>query len=372
MADFVFGPGEDAFRQNMRLFLTRRGAALPPPRRRVTNIQRFMAFLDATVPAGDTVGVLYLSTHGNERAAMSIDLDDESRGETPSTRTDADEVLIAIQSGAVDIPDRLVGDPPTEVRIRGCRIGRSPTFLRLLRQAFGDDVPVTAPLHFNVAGNLGGHSYEFFLHADFELLSPTSLGDRAAVRAAFVAAGFTRIDGTTAVPEALWDDLLPPRNWPGWRRGGTQAAAIRAPLGASVGGRTSVPTGAEFRHEIDVYDFTWGTRILPSTPQADIRTELENGIADAEFQPDHDFPVYERYGFESLADFLEAYVWTPSDRKAGSTVVGRRHVYAALAPVLDPLTDNLLFNFQPDPGSALAPQTNVPETDRRIFAVSTP
>jgi hypothetical protein len=372
MADFVFGPGEDTFRANMRLFLNRRGASSPPARRRITNVQRFIEFLDATVPAGDTVAVIYLSTHGNERAAMSIDLDVESRGETPSTRTDADEVLAAIQSGSVDIADRLIGTPPTEVRIRGCRVGQSAKFMRLLRQAFGDNVPVIAPVHFNVAGLLDGHSYEFFLHADYVLTSPTSLGDRAAVRAAFVTRNFTKLDGTTVLPATFWDTVLPPASWGGWTSGGIRAARITAPLGQTIGRRTTAPTGAEFRHEIDRFTLDWGTRIAASTPQADIRTELENGLG-PEFQPSHQFPVFERYGFASLTDFLAAFEWTPRNASGGgSTVTGRRHIYLALAPVLDPATDTLLFNFQPSPGSAVQAQTNVPESDARIFAASRP
>jgi hypothetical protein len=84
-----------------------------------------------------------------------------------------------------------------------------------------------------------------------------------------------------------------------------------------------------------------------------------------EYQDAHAFPVYRRYGYAKLDDFVDNIVWN-MNYQAGKVkqytlqYVGTRFRYRLQVPITTPGTSQLIYNFYPDTGT---PDVNFSETN---------
>jgi hypothetical protein len=87
------------------------------------------------------------------------------------------------------------------------------------------------------------------------------------------------------------------------------------------------------------------------------------------YKADHPIPVYEDFGFASLDTMVDGIGWRVDTDAAGDrTLVGFQYLYTVTAPVLDPATGRLLFNFETADAAQFPVHTGVPETNATIFA----
>lgn len=378
MADYGFAPGaeqevkkKNKFITGLREFFRNRGVNLPADPD-ITNIQRFVEHVSTSGSVTRPVGALYVGAHANDRAQLKVDLDDGRPGPMDQY---ADELVRAVGSGSLTIPAGVTG-ASSSFRIRGCKIGQSPRFLELLKQALGGSLPVIAPKLYDYVDfdtTLG--AFEWFLY-DFEFIQQAR-ATRAEVLAAYRAAGETFIDGTTAVPADSWEKWLPPAEWNGWERTTKGMAKWekpgenQVPLGAEIGGRKTWDAPIEFRHIVEDWEFALapGTQVPGSA--AGLRQFMLDGLQDdPRFAGAHLFPVPKRYDFATNEQWVDAFAWTVrrNKKKKPEALAGIRHVYSASPPVLNPANGTLTFNFEPVTGSTAPRTTRVQESNTAFFA----
>ena len=105
------------------------------------------------------------------------------------------------------------GATPIPIVIKGCRVGRSEAFMRLLKSIIGEGVTVEAPQHFNYFLHIGNRTTRYIFDClcyDFEIHRKNRITTHADLRSAFSSASFERYDGSampTADLTALIDQL---------------------------------------------------------------------------------------------------------------------------------------------------------------------
>jgi hypothetical protein len=379
--DHCFVPGSDDFLDSIRTFLELRGATSPSDAT-VTNIQRYVRFLndDASVPR--PVGKIYIGAHASPDGWMDIDLDDEVG--TPVPHTDIDEVLAAKTSGSIRLKDPTINpDGSTQVRIRGCEVGRSQPFVRLLREAFGNQVQVIAPMFFNGAasfraneGNALMGTLESFAYA-FLIRRKERYRDRKAALADYRAktATFQFLGGGT-VPRGRWDKWLAAAKDPVWTAPGDDLVfgkrRLMVPFGRTIAGNRTWNAGV--RTYFHRREFRLG--LHPTRPTPATLTEMK-ALALARlptfdfFKDDYPVPHYRDFGFATLADFVDGVAWKVDVTDAAKNerdLVAFQFEYTVSPPVLDPATGNLRCNYERDPAFPDEPDfIGVPETDTDFF-----
>ena len=88
------------------------------------------------------------------------------------------------------------------------------------------------------------------------------------------------------------------------------------------------------------------------------------------FKSTHLYPVYTRYHFQKLADFVNGITWKPTVLPGNVLqFVGKRYRYELHIPVLKPGTpDELIYNFYPVSGTP-AINFNESNTPYKLFGV---
>ena len=104
---------------------------------------------------------------------------------------------------------------------------------------------------------------------------------------------------------------------------------------------------------------------IPAGQDAKVDTLNKLLPAVKKYQTTHDYPVYKRYGFNSLQDFTNGFKWTVKDnpgttKKYSLTFSGSRYRYRLEVPITKPGTNELIYNYYPDSGS---PTINFDETN---------
>jgi len=303
--DYAFVPGRSTYESLMRqLFRDRLDTQLVNARG-VLTVAKFIDYMETTAAFTRPVGDLFISTLGNNRAWMHIDLDDQ-----PEKSTTYEVAENAVTSGSVQLPQDLNHNPDgslgtVTLNFRGCRIGVSEPFVDKLKVAFAEDSPVTAPKHFhNVYRQNGVGSFEY-LSIAFETRNQTAFPDKSAVDAAFTAKGFSFTDGS-AVPDAQWDDWIPRNVCKGHR----ESHSVYLNLGQMIAKLTRIRDAIEFRH--DVPSFTYRIGSLGSIPPAADRIDTlqqtlhddANNTPASVWADTHPLPMYKRYGHSDIDDFV--------------------------------------------------------------------
>jgi hypothetical protein len=240
---------------------------------------------------------------------------------------------------------------------------------------------VTAPKHFhgqNLDRSLGVFEYMCY---EFSIRRPKAIADRPAILAAFRDEHLTYIDNS----EVSATDL---EGWIPTKAGELKKGMERersVPLGSEIQGRRK----RKRDHLIVRHAFVvarnppYVLRIhyptandVPGTPE-ERRTEFENKLRDEpEYGPP--FPIYERWGYLSLTEFLEGFVWKFTKRGKVLTVTGRRVVYTIIVAITERRADangvsqdtgNVMFNYHPNTGLANNREiVNMAESNPDYFA----
>lgn len=102
------------------------------------------------------------------------------------------------------------GATPIPIIIKGCRVGRSEAFMRLLKSIIGPGVTVEAPQHFNYFMHIGDRATRYIfdcLGYDFEIHRKERITKHLDLRTAFSGGAFERYDGS-AMPSAELTALI--------------------------------------------------------------------------------------------------------------------------------------------------------------------
>jgi hypothetical protein len=324
---------------------------------------------------------------------MAVDLDHTSIDDDSGKHfvdTTFEAVEKAITNGSVLIPDTLHASEPEavqfDVHIRGCRIGQSRLFVEKLKEAFdspfGSPRSVTAPKHFHAAGVYGTplHGGKFKLWGSYEYLGYSFQLFRRHVTGKTTRElkalpsderqFLTQDEAVDAFHNAV-DEFgekkfryiehgdtnreIPRDKWLDWIPKDIQTIANRkftnwTELGQDLGGSTTrLDVKREFRHELDPYNYFIKAETDPGDQDA-MFEKFEDLIRNKDnFQSDHAFPVFKRYGYDDIEGFINGYnwwcQWLPKKKLVKCT--GTRDLYTVIVPILHRRTENLFFNFFP-------------------------
>jgi hypothetical protein len=310
------------------------------------------------------VGDLFIGSHGNDRGWLEIDLDN-----MPSRHTDYEVLENAVLTSSVNIPrvlrERTDGTlVATEFHIRACLIGRCLPFMQKFKQALGGGtISVTGPLHFYLWWPVPHHGYVEFLGYGFKVVRRDRIPNKAQAVAAYQAGGFSYIDGTN-VPNNMWQTWIPSN---------VNRSRTRVPVYVSLRPTTGTTPSRlrvrrEFRHKVRRFSWTVpGLGANPPNQNARLNALRNDLTAHRLFRTNHPYPMYQRYGYASVNDFVNGFNWRFTWSHSNLVCNGRRHEYWVLIPLTDPTSGNLIFNFYPNSGSGHSQIVRLLETDNRLF-----
>lgn len=381
--DFAFAPGVDDYYGLARQLLTNRPGTQLIQGRNLKTVANFIDQLEALPATQKPAGELFITSHGTDEAWMQIPLDNTQVHGSKSDPTTYEVAVAAVASGSVKIPSDVNHDSEgnltsASVNIRGCRIGASTPFADKLKEAFGNESPVTAPRHLHHITPLPIGMVEYLEYA-FVVNSKTAFASKAAVVTAFSGRqpAFTFRDGTTPVDPALWTDWVPKNVSRGERVGKYLFLKLGQTVGAPPHTQTQIRGATEFRHtQPPPYTYRIGLPGMP--PAADrldtLRQALKNDAANAGslFDSAYPLPVYQRWGQSSIDDFVDNLAWTFSWDAGNSRMIcaGTQHQYMVIAPITDPpdlSTGTLIYNFYPPQGSGGTAVDQLLTSDSTLF-----
>lgn len=348
--------------------------------------RQFIEFLTANGPPDveKPIDNVLLGSHAVTKALMYLPM---YPGQSHKTDYETLVETLADSTKSVVFPPGLFKSTPESpgfIHFRGCNIGRFPTFLRKLKQAFGNAHEVSAPKHFhgistNAAVGVWEYmAYEFRVNAKtpFRKPHPTdpkrTVPDREALIAAFLAKNYELIgpppgasDGR--VTEAMYRDWIPSNIT-------RSASSSRVwQLGTTIAKMSTLKIPIDFKVETGTYDHVADIDPFPDPSDREAAFK-ENLKADDVMQPDYggaglEFPMYVRTDHADADEFVDGYEWTLTHPKNTTLLkgAGRRTEYTLRVPIVDPATDQLRFNFYPAPGVGVGPIIQLVENDSTYF-----
>jgi hypothetical protein len=360
----------------------------------MTSVRQLIVHLDKTTSITKPIGDLLIGSHANEEGQISVPM---FPGQSDWTTFETLEDTLSDTKKSIKIPDSLIGFTAGDqishsVHLKGCNVGNAQPFLVKLQEALGGNVNVTGPKFFHGAtsepeGSFEFMGYEFTVARPELFLKPgpkpgTTVPDRNLALSEFDGKKFTLIDGTTIVPTADWDKLIPPN--PNTQ----QFSQVVSKLGATFGRRTTIKTPRQYRvvkikfgpWTVDFPDPASVPKDEPTQLQA-LSNDLEINDKHGRFLDSHPFPQWTREGFADLKAFIKGYKWkiVPKGKSSLNFTGTRFHFVVALA-ITDPATTppnsifadgTLIFNFYPAAGSGLtAITTAIQVTDPKFFATT--
>ena len=359
----------------------------------MTSVRQLIVHLDKTTSITKPVGDLLVGSHANEEGQISVPM---FPGQGGWTTFETLEETLRDAKKSIKIPDSLIGftagDPISHsVHLKGCNVGDAQPFLVKLQEALGGNVNVTAPKFFHGAtsepqGSFEYMGYEFTVARPELFLKPgpkpgTQVPDRNLALSEFDGKKFLLIDGTTKVPTADWDKLIPTNpNTP-------QFDQATSKLGATFGKRTTIKTPRQYR-VVQIKFGPW-TVVFPNpasvpkdepTQLQELSNDLEINDKHGRFLDAHPFPQWTREGFADLKAFIAGYKWKCTPKGASLVCTGTRFHFVVALAITDPATTptgaifadgTLIFNFFPKAGSGLTPITTaVQVSDPKFFATT--
>lgn len=367
--DYGFATGTTGYDYRMRLLLRVRHNTELVWRRSDTNIAAFINFLDTSDIIPKPIGNILIGSHGNDEGWLQIDLDGGA-----STDIDYEVLENAITSGSVVIPNSLREQPdgtlvPIDIHIRGCQIGKSLKFMLKLKEAFDGVNRVTAPKHFHIIDIAQSRGIFEYLGYGFKIIRKERLLTKPQARTSFQE-GVFRFINESDVPDNRWKSWIPRRKRLNKPKTITKRFYVK--LGQTIGSQTDLRVKREFRHKRRKFHFFPISIVLSSNPPNENARmgKLRNFLANHDlFKSGHDYPIYERYGYSDLNDFLNAwkwrFIWRASTKKL--ICLGWWHEYTVIVPITDPNNNNLIYNFYPFSGTGFNAITNLQVTDTQMF-----
>jgi hypothetical protein len=360
--DQAFAPGTTGQDGRARRMLTARANTHLVTTVGVTTVA---GFLQALVAQSITADDLVAASHASDEGFLFLNLDS-----TTSLPIDYEMLEQLNTSGTIHIPASVQG-ATTSFHFKGCSIGADDSlpFLQLLKQALDNPQSVTAPKYFHSLFEFTGQGIFESMAYGYRVMNKTAFPDRAALIAAFTAAGFTEeLDGTP----------VPAANWSKWIKSKLQLAPANShklpfnfpvTISPSAGGVSAIADlHAECRSRAEHFTYVLtvtGGPIPPDLPGrvALLQTEL---ASDPKFQSTHAYPIYQRMHFADFNDFFNGFSWRATLQGNTLNFVGTHYVYTLLIPILKPGTaDELIYNYYPVTG---APVMNF-EEDNASFVL---
>jgi hypothetical protein len=398
--NFAFVPngakGDFGIAAAARFLQVRVPAAGRVPRAK-TNLQDILDWIDVATPAGDEVETVFLVSHASEQHVSFL----FTAGQTdPSVYT----VLVDIQgpSSPFRAPIRFRSTPPAgatpiQIVIKGCRIGESEAFLRLLKTLMGGQLLVTAPRHFNVFFGVENKNSSFVIDClsyNRELHRKVPITKYPDLVSAFTSAGFTRYDGSTqplGEMVNLFDQLQKPVKLAlkTYLPTASTTAELKRPLRIKV--KFNEPIAGEMSYALKKIAEYRAQRVRKTVARMDMTAfsakpvvdHLTDAIAkwDARYLSQNVAGGTVRKTFgehlglhkgEAIDDYV---VWSdePDKDKAtgakGRKIVGTFFRYQLIQPVTSVADGTLLFDSQKERGAALMTPTTWPTVPAEIAAL---
>jgi hypothetical protein len=361
-----------------------------------TNLKDILDWIDAATPTGDEVETVFLVSHASEQHVSFL----FTAGQTgPSVYT----LLVDIQvpSGPFRAPIRFRSTPagatPIRIVIKGCRIGESEAFLRLLKTLMGGQVAVTAPRHFNVFIQVNNRISSVLIDClsyNREVHNKAPITKYADLISAFTGAGFTRYDGS-AQPDHemvdLLDQLQKRAKLPVSKYLPTvgTAAEIKLPLRTKIKfnepvvGKTSRALRTIAQNRAHRVRETVARMDMPVFSSKSVAGHVTDAIAkwDATYlSPSVTRDTVTKTFGENLGlhkgEAIDAYVtWSDEPDKdeatgtKGRKIVGTFYRYQLIQPVTSAADGTLLFDSQTERGTALTRPTTWPTDPAQIAAL---
>jgi hypothetical protein len=379
--DYLFVPGNENSEELGRRIIGRRPntttITLKPAQNHIAGLIASLG--GVTHPIGD----MLLVAHGLETGRYFIPLS----GKVASP-CDFESATTADTANTVRLPASLLQANPTDpmqtitIRLRGCNIGKAKPFVERLQKAMtptGGTLNFTAPLHFDEFHAIHGGWVEFPAHKfTLRVAKPfkdaAGKDDRPALLAALDAEGFTYLDGT-AIPTASWDNWVPASIHPPadqWR----QRFDFTLDLDPAANAQTTVKLHREYRYEQLPVTWTW-TAPDPGTDPLRLdllRTSLPLGETGGVhlYDPNYDWPLYERIGFTSIDDLVDNLDWKFPYTKGTFHYRAIRYEYTVMLPITDPPAGTAnpvlkFYNFFPLNAAAGPGVFNLDETNADLF-----
>ncbi|MBI3897487.1 MAG: hypothetical protein HY308_04220 [Gammaproteobacteria bacterium] len=366
--DLAFVPGTSAYDRRMQQLMGVRTDTVLFSDTLVDSLRGFVRALGRSDQITHPIRHLLISSHTNPEGLLFMKLD--TLGANHITYEDLEAAVrgntLTIASPLLDPRpnDATTGQPiAAQVLIRGCRIGQAVPYLRKLKEAFGNTLPVVAPKHFHVVAQQSRPAgFAEYMAYGFTQARAAAFRNKAAAVRAFGAAGFTRIDGTP-VPARSWGEWIPRRIT------STQSLTTRV-ISPITNRRDATP--AEFRVTNRTFlDQPGSVSVTPDPSSYDARKRAvrDDMVAnEPRYQSSHAFPEYVRYGHATIDEFMDSWTWSFSYDSSQQLLSynATRVEYTVLQPIVDPANNELFLNYYPSASSGSVIERLL-VTDARFF-----
>ena len=380
--DFAFVPGTgDVALDVLRSVMMLRPNTTLDSAPGMTTVADFFGNLDFVLGVlGETADDLIVGSHGSAEGQLQISFDSKIPTPDPTKQVIAvyEDLEAVNTSGSIRIPPDIE-TPNTNFRLAGCLIGSKECepFLKLLKQALGNPKSVSAPqyIHSFQTAPDGSSAFEFMSYA-YRIVSKKALTTRDQVLGMFgnLPDDQIQILGGGTVPGENWDKWVPVAAKLNLAPATSQELPVKVPvkIAPAAGGLSALPFDAGTWYATsDGFDFK--VHVTGTIPPDDAGKIALVPLALANvnnFKSTHLYPVYTRYHFQKLEDFVAGITWKPNVLPGNVLqFVGKRYRYELHIPVLKPGTpDELIYNFYPVAGTPII-NFNESNTPYKLFGV---
>lgn len=365
--DLAFVPGATAFDTMMQRLMQTRTATVLFADPLVDSLRGFVAALGRSERVLNPIRHLLLGSHANAEGLLFMKLD-----VLAAAHITYEDLEAAVRGRSLVIDPHLLEPRPhdasgaplsAKVLIRGCRIGRAPAYLRKLKEALGNQLPVIAPKHFHVVSRQTQPAgFSEYMNYGFGLVRPAAFRNRADAVSAFSAGGFTRIDGS-AVPARSWAEWIPSAI--------RRTSEVHARLVSPITGARERFTGQFRVHPRTLLDREGSVAVAadPGTAAARKQAVRDDLVArEPRYQSTHAFPEYVRYGHATMDEFMDSWTWQFRYDAARHLLYynATRVEYTVVQPISDPANNRVFLNYYPI-GSGVPVIEQLDLADARFF-----
>lgn len=394
MTDYAYAPNDNEPLSVawQGLFRYRTNTTPIPPSGTTANLRDFIKNLNDPLLATTPIdGDLLVASHASKDGWLNMSLDGKPGADgQPAESITFERLNDAIRDKTILIPQGVLpavaggGVVQTYFHVRGCEIGKSPDFVALLQTALGGRINVTGPKFLSAVASGSSRSFParktagtkkptpgyYFEYMSYEFsqfyTTQEDLPSRATLIDDFKDGFHVFYDDLTSVPDDQWEEWIP------------------KPLPTSMGPRNHSVTISFDPATGIVPNKLWLNRVFefnvdqplmrnsPGGPAADAAADDRRAFmkqilaAEPAFKSDYRAnsglpPVYERHGFDSLDDFMDAYDWV---FEAGFWI-SRRFYYSCKIPITTIGGDQLICNVYPTAGGT--PYVGMPASNAALF-----
>lgn len=300
---------------------------------------------------------ILIVTHANEWSQLKVKLTGRSRGNW----TDYNALKNYVSNGSRPRLNERDLRSNANVIIRGCNIGKSPQYLRKLKELFGRNVNVFAPKHIDVFFGRAPLEHMMYL---FQINQKTRATNKAGLIGLYQDAGFRDIEGDE-IDNTKWDQWIPSRIHP--NRAVSSRFSCNVP--ATFNSRPIIQRIYKYKRHVFPFDpFTITIRTGSPPHSNEDRIQMLKEVISENDAMNQPFPLYEQYGYDSLEDFIDHYNWNFTWRRRRRKLLcrGSIHVYQVRIPITDG-SNNLYINALAQSGGRSYQKQDIEIMDSRFF-----